>query len=151
MMMIRADRGEDGAEDGSIRMVRAMNTKPIFSSARQNWKTPAKVYADLDVEFGFDFDPCPSDPAFNGLECDWGSCNFLNPPYSQIMAWLKKAIIEHQKGKAIVALLPSRTGTAWFHECVLPHATEIRFIRGRLQFDDCGVNAPFDSLIAIYR
>ena len=128
-----------------------MNTKPIFSSSRQNWKTPAKVYADLNSEFGFTGDPCPPDPDFDGLLCDWSTVNFLNPPYSQIMAWLKKAIIEHRKGKTIVALLPSRTGTAWFHECVLPHATEIRFIRGRLQFDDCGVNAPFDSMIVIYR
>ena len=129
-----------------------MNTKAIFSNARNNWKTPSQTYEDLDSEFHFDFDPCPTnhDPDFDGLECEWGSYNFLNPPYSQIMAWLKKAIIEHGKGKTIVALLPSRTGTAWFHECVLPHATEIRFIRGRLQFDDCGVNAPFDSMIVIF-
>ena len=128
-----------------------MNTKAIFSSARHNWKTPDAVLSDLNLEFGFDFDPCPTDPDFNGLECDWGSCNFLNPPYSQIKIWLKKALNEHGKSRTVVALLPSRTGTDWFHECVLPYAAEIRFIRGRLQFDNCGVNAPFDSMIVVYQ
>lgn len=127
-----------------------MNTKPIFSSARHNWKTPDVVYTNLDLEFGFDFDPCPSDPDFNGLECEWGKCNFMNPPYSHIKIWLQKALLERVKNKTIVVLLPSRTGTDWFHECVLHHATEIRFIRGRLQFDNCGVNAPFDSMVVIY-
>ena len=128
-----------------------MNTIPIFSSIRYNWKTPDVVYTDLDDEFHFDFDPCPPDPKSDGLKCEWGSCNFLNPPYSQIKMWLQKALMEYRKGKTVVALLPSRTGTDWFHECVLPHATEIRFIRGRLQFDNCGVNAPFDSMIVIYQ
>jgi site-specific DNA-methyltransferase (adenine-specific) len=127
-----------------------MNTKPIFSSNRNNWKTPNAVYADLDSEFSFDFDPCPTDPEFDGFKCEWGRCNFLNPPYNQIKMWLKKALVEHSKGRTVVALLPSRTGTDWFHECVISHATEIRFIRGRLQFDDCGVNAPFDSVIVIF-
>jgi len=127
-----------------------MNTEPFFSSIRQNWKTPSVVYKDLNTEFHFNFDPCPSDPEFDGLHCEWGSCNFVNPPYSQIKAWLKKSLIEHSHGKTVVLLLPSRTGTDWFHECVLLHATEIRFIRGRLQFDDCGVNAPFDSIIVVF-
>ena len=127
-----------------------MNTKAIFSSVRQNWKTPDRAYVELDSEFGFDFDPCPADPTFDGLECEWSYSNFLNPPYSNIKEWLQKAIVEHEKGKTVVALLPSRTGTDWFHGCVLPHATEIRFIRGRLQFDGCGVNAPFDSMVVVY-
>lgn len=43
-----------------------------FSSQRLNWKTPKTVYQILDAEFGFDFDPCPSDPDFDGLAIDWG-------------------------------------------------------------------------------
>ena len=30
-----------------------------FSSASEEWATPAGVYAALDAEFHFDFDPCP--------------------------------------------------------------------------------------------
>ncbi len=128
-----------------------MNTKPFFTSVRQNWKTPDVVYANLDYEFCFTGDPCPSNPDFDGLLCDWSKVSFLNPPYNQIKAWLRKAVDQYQQGKVVVALLPSRTGTDWFHEYVLPYATEIRFIRGRLQFDDCGVNAPFDSIITVYK
>ena len=127
-----------------------MNTKPIFSSVRHNWKTPEAFYNALDSEFCFDFDPCPTDPTFDGLECEWGTRNFLNPPYNQIKKWLQKTLTECNKRKTTVTLLPSRTGTDWFHECVLSHATEIRFIRGRLQFDGCGVNAPFDSIVVIF-
>lgn len=37
-----------------------MITKGLFTSERQNWKTPKAFYQALDAEFGFDFDPCPS-------------------------------------------------------------------------------------------
>ena len=30
-----------------------------YSSASVEWATPAAVYAGLDAEFRFDFDPCP--------------------------------------------------------------------------------------------
>lgn len=122
----------------------------ITTSRKQDWKTPGGVYRDLDKEFHFDYDPCPPDPKLDGLHVAWGNSNFVNPPYNQIKAWLKKAIHEWRLGKTVVLLLPSRTGTDWFHECVIPFAVEIRYIRGRLQFDDCGVNAPFDSIIVVY-
>jgi site-specific DNA-methyltransferase (adenine-specific) len=48
-----------------------------------------------------------------------------------------------------IALLPSRTDTGWFHEDVLPGATQIRFIKGRLHFDDRGP-APFPSMIVVF-
>jgi hypothetical protein len=50
-------------------------------------------------------------------------------------------------------VLPARTGNAWFHRHVLPHA-EIRFIRGRLNFTIGGggrKNAPFDSMVVVFR
>jgi hypothetical protein len=35
-----------------------------------------------------------------------------------------------------VFLIPARTDTRWFHDIVLPHAREIRFLRGRLKFGE---------------
>lgn len=128
-----------------------MNTQATFSSARHNWKTPKAFYRALDTEFLFDFDPCPTNPKFDGIHTDWGESNYVNPPYNEIKHWLAKSIDEWRNGKTVVLLLPSRTGTEWFHRLVLPLATEIRFIRGRLQFDDSGCNAPFDSMIVIFR
>lgn len=49
-----------------------MRKQPLFSSLRMDWKTPKAVYQVLDAEFGFDFDPCPPKPSFDGLAISWG-------------------------------------------------------------------------------
>ena len=122
-----------------------------FSSARHNWKTPKAVYQTLDAEFGFDFDPCPTNPKFDGLSIDWGGVNFVNPPYGrQIFKWIEKGYEEYQKGKTVVFLIPSRTDTKWWHDFIMK-ANEIRFIRGRLKFDDGKSPAPFPSAIVVFR
>lgn len=122
-----------------------------FSSARLNWKTPKAVYQTLDSEFHFDFDPCPIRPHFNGLEIEWGGRNFCNPPYGrEIPKWVKKGYEEWQKGKTVVFLIPSRTDTKWWHDYIMK-ATEIRFIKGRLKFDDQKNSAPFPSAVVIFK
>lgn len=45
-----------------------MKSRVHFSSAIDDWSTPIDVYKTLDVEFGFDFDPCPLKSKFDGLE-----------------------------------------------------------------------------------
>jgi hypothetical protein len=81
------------------------------------WLTPPDMYSALDAEFHFDFDPCPYPlpPGFNGLTCEWGSSNYVNPPFSQIVhqgkkrgftAWVHKALEEHRKGKLVVLVYP---------------------------------------------
>ena len=47
-------------------------------------------------------------------------------------------------------LIPARTDTKWFHEIVLPHAQEIRFLRGRLKFGGMKNSAPFPSMLVIF-
>ncbi len=81
------------------------------------WLTPPQMYAELDAEFHFDFDPCPypKPDGFDGLLCEWGSSNYVNPPFGTIIhngkkkgptAWMRKAIIEQQKGKLSVVVYP---------------------------------------------
>lgn len=81
------------------------------------WLTPPALYAELDAEFHFDFDPCPHPlPAgFDGLTCEWGQRNYVNPPFGSIIhegrkkgptAWVRKAIAESQKGKLVVLVYP---------------------------------------------
>ncbi len=123
----------------------------LFSSIRTDWKTPKALYQALDAEFCFDYDPCPTVPKINGLVGDWGNINFVNPPYGrEIKKWIQKGYLEFLKGKTVVFLLPSRTDTAWWHDFVMK-ATEIRFIRGRLKFDDQKNPAPFPSAIAVFK
>jgi hypothetical protein len=121
-----------------------------FMSEKQNWKTPKAFYQALDSEFGFDFDPCPPNPDFDGLSVDWGKCNFVNPPYNEIEKWVRKSYGEWLTGKTIVMLIPSRTDTKWWHEYVM-RATQIRFIKGRLRFDEHANSAPFPSAVVVFK
>ena len=132
-----------------------MINRVLFSSASDNWKTPKDVYDKLNEEFQFDFDPCPYNEnhnitSINGLMTDWGNSNFVNPPYSKIADWCKKAYMEYKKGKIVVMLIPSRTDTKYWHEYIMK-ATEIRFIKGRLKFGDSKNSAPFPSAVVVFR
>jgi hypothetical protein len=51
------------------------------ADANHYWLTPPELYAQLDAEFHFDFDPCPYPlpPGFDGLTCEWGRSNYVNP------------------------------------------------------------------------
>lgn len=129
-------------------------SKPHFSSLRLDWKTPKAVYQVLDSEFQFDHDPCPvggRESGVDGLSTSWGGSNYVNPPYgNQIPKWIAKGYEEWQKGKTVVFLIPSRTDTRWWHDYCMK-ATEIRFIKGRLKFDDQPNPAPFPSAIIVFR
>ena len=127
-----------------------INKKLFFSSNNQDGRTPKKVYENLDKEFNFDFDPCPKDPDFDGLSISWSKTNFINPPFQQQRLWIKKAYEESLKGKVCVMLLPARTDTRIFHEIILPFSKEIRFIKGRLKFEQYNNPAPFPSMIVIF-
>jgi len=81
------------------------------------WLTPPDLYARLDAEFHFDFVPCPHPlpDEFDGLTCEWGRSNYVNPPFGSIMhqgrkkgptAWVRKALAEHAKGKRVVLVYP---------------------------------------------
>ncbi len=120
-----------------------------FSSLTDHWSTPHSVWAALNDEFHFDFDPCPLNCDIDGLKIEWGKSNFVNPPYSNLKAWCKKAYEESLKGKTVVMLIPSRTDTAAWHDYCMK-AQEIRFIRGRLKFGDSKSSAPFPSAIVIF-
>jgi site-specific DNA-methyltransferase (adenine-specific) len=130
----------------------AKNLKVHFTSASDQYSTPTDVYEALNKEFHFDFDPCPlANPLwFDGLAVEWGRVNYVNPPYSQIKLWCKKAYEEWQKGKTVVMLIPSRTDTRYWHDYIMK-ATEIRFIKGRLKFGGMKNSAPFPSAIIIFR
>lgn len=121
-----------------------------FSSQRLDWKTPNGVYDELNAEFNFDHDPCPPNYIVDGLTSEWGKSNFVNPPYGrELPKWIKKAYEESLKGRTVVLLIPSRTDTRWWHDYVMKG--EIRFIKGRLKFDEHKNSAPFPSAVVVFR
>jgi len=116
-----------------------------------NYSTPPDFYEELNKEFKFDFDPCPLKPTQDGLQVDWVGNIFINPPYSNIKAWVEKGLYEMERGtaKTLVYLLPCRTDTKYFHELIY-HRAELRFVKGRLKFSG-KAPAPFPVYLAIFR
>lgn len=127
------------------------------------WETPQWLFDELDREFHFTLDPCASHSNAkcskyytiedDGLAQSWeGERVFMNPPYGRgLVDWVKKAFYEVRNGcELVVALLPVRTDTRWFHTYCYDHA-EIRFLRGRLRFSNDKNSAPFASMIVIWR
>ena len=139
-----------------------LNIVPHFSSQTCEWATPQKLFDELNSEFQFTLDPCATEENAkcekfytireNGLAKSWEGENvFVNPPYgNQIGKWMKKCFEEGNKFRTnVLALIPARTDTKWFHE-YCKNALEIRFIKGRLRFVNSKNPAPFPSLIIVF-
>jgi len=146
-----------------------------FSSKKTDWETPQDLFDQLNREFDFTLDVCanpdnakcdfffgPQLPPYtflDGLTLSWilpgreRNCCWMNPPYGrEIGKWVKKAYEESLKGCTVVALLPSRTDTRYFHEYIYNKPNvEIRFVRGRIRFVGAKSVAPFPSMIVVFR
>jgi site-specific DNA-methyltransferase (adenine-specific) len=134
-----------------------------MSSNTPEWATPQWLFDALNGVYRFTLDPCSTHANAkcrkhytredDGLSRSWaGETVFMNPPYGkEILSWVYKCLIESKMwgAKPIVALLPARTDTRWFHDYVYGRA-EIYFIRGRLKFGDGKGSAPFPSMIAVW-
>ena len=77
---------------------------------------------------------------------------FCNPPYGRaIPAWVRKCYEESRKPNTLVVMLiPARTDTSYFHDYIYHRAREIRFLRGRLHFNESKNAAPFPSMIIVF-
>lgn len=117
-----------------------------------NYATPISFYNKLDSEFKFDFDPCPLNSTIDGLSVSWCGSIYVNPPYSNIEPFIRKGIEEIRKGNAtrVVYLIPTRNDTKYFHELIMNNATEIRFVKGRLNFNESKSPAPFPVILTIF-
>ena len=139
-----------------------MINKGLFTSNSDDYGTPQKLFDELNAEFNFDIDVCASadnakcrryfSKEEDGLSQNWNDFTmcWMNPPYGrQIIYWVKKAYEASLNGTTVVCLLPARTDTKWFHDYCLNG--EIRFLRGRLKFNDGKNSAPFPSMIVVFR
>ena len=142
---------------------RAIMTAVLFSTRSDEWETPHQTFSVLDAEFHFNLDPCATDVNHkcadyytkedDGLSKDWGGRRvFCNPTYGrEIGKWVKKCYEESQKPDTLaVMLIPARTDTAYFHDFIYGKAREIRFVRGRLHFNESKSAAPFPSMIVVF-
>lgn len=117
---------------------------------RNLWQTPIPLFVALDAEFCLTLDAAASaDNALcnryiteeqNTLETPWADYLsipgyvWLNPPYSDITPFVKKAAAESTNQIGTVMLVPADTSVGWFREAI-ETASEVRFIvGGRLAF-----------------
>jgi len=128
--------------------------------------TPPDFLANIYAAFGeIDLDPCGHnlspvvanrrivlDEGGDGLVDDWsGKTVFLNPPFSELLKWLRRAYLQWQAGnvETVICLVPVRTDSPWFHDTLSPHA-DIYLLRGRVRFVDPrgkGQHTPFSLMI----
>jgi len=140
-----------------------MNKDLMFSSATDQWATPQDFFDRLNDIYHFTLDPCASAENAkckkyftieeDGLRQSWaGETAFMNPPYGRdIKFWISKAYIESQfAGTTVVALLPARTDTRWFHDFIYKKH-EFDLLKGRLKFGGSKNSAPFPSMIVIFK
>lgn len=137
--------------------------KAMVSSKTNEWPTPESVFAPLDKEFHFTLDPCSTDENTkcakhytikdNGLSKEWANeIVFMNPPYGgHTGEWLRKAWRESLNGAIVVCLIVSSTDRSYWHDYIFPHASEIRWLRGRVTFGEADSTAPFASAIVIFK
>lgn len=115
-----------------------------FNAKSVEYETPDEIFKPLEKEFGMTLDVSATkenakcDLFFtvhdDGLSQEWGGRNWMNPPFGRVMQkWVRKAHAEFLKGKMTVALIPARTNTKWWHECIQDIA-EVRFIQGEVKF-----------------
>lgn len=133
----------------------------LYSSRRDDWATPHWLFDALNAEFDFTLDPAATaenakcakyfTPESDGLIQSWaGERVFLNPPYGRgVAAWMRKAATEHVQ--IAVVLVHARTDTRWWHDWVMPFASELRFVKGRVRFEGAPSSSPFPSVLVIYR
>ena len=94
---------------------------------RHFWLTPPELMEKLQDEFNFNFDACPYPlpDGFSGIDADWGTSTYVNPPFTVLLgsngkkigftAWARKAIEENAKGKTVVMVFPIHR---WIHYLV---------------------------------
>ena len=124
---------------------------PFPPSSRRTSKTPSTLAATLSHEFHFDvFVEGFGGKAERALREDWAGSVWVHVDYGNVEAWLRKIVRERERGVTVVALMPARTSTSYFHDYVLGQANEVRFVRGRLVMDGTKKQSPYSSLIAIY-
>ena len=120
-----------------------MKCKVFLSKNTDDWATPKYIY-DQAMEKGM-FDPCPLLSTVDGLAIEWSEANFVNPPYSNLKAWISKSIEQANKGKKVLLLIPARTDTKAF-KMLFEYGSIISFITGRLRFNEAN-SAPFPSML----
>jgi transcriptional regulator with XRE-family HTH domain len=112
--------------------------------------TPADFMNGIYAAFGeVDLDPCAHvlspvvacrrillSEGGDGLVDAWtGRLAFVNPPFSELLTWLRRAHEQWRAGniETAICLVPVRTDSAWFHQTLSADA-DLYLLQGRVRF-----------------
>ncbi|WP_253378600.1 phage N-6-adenine-methyltransferase [unidentified bacterial endosymbiont] len=146
------------------------STTPL--DQRDLWRTPPALFASLNAEFCFQLDAAAAPhnalcskfitAEQNTLQTPWAyylnvpGYVWLNPPYSDITPFVKKAAAESANQIGTVMLVPADTSVGWFRKAIQT-ASEVRLITaGRLAFINPVTGKPVSgnnkgSMLIIWR
>ena len=120
--------------------------RALTSCESDEWYTPPHIIAAVvDVLGGIDIDPASPSPFGpvpaithytaneDGLTKEWNGRVYLNPPFSQVKAWVPKLVTEYQAGRTREAILlcSAAIDTRWWQ---LIRGYPWCAVRGRLRF-----------------
>lgn len=134
----------------------------FISSDTDEWATPPQFVRPLaDAVGGFDLDPASGaeqspiadetyTEADDGLTQPWFGTVWVNPPYSEMAAWTRKAINESNRSATdtIIYLCKGDSSADWWQRAVR-ESSAVAMIDHRLSFGDGG-DAPFPSHVFVF-
>jgi site-specific DNA-methyltransferase (adenine-specific) len=144
------------------------NQEAMMSSEKQTWNTPNDVLSLIRLVAPIYLDPCSNEKSIVQAQIEWrgngfgddglaniwkvpeGVLAFCNPPYDEAQKWMEKCEAEGKAGINIIALLPARTDTLWFHGPVLRSCDQVCFWKGRITFLGGEAGAPFPSALFLW-
>lgn len=109
-----------------------------------NYNTPSWIM----TMFKDWFDPCPFNPNWeiDGLAIPWHTKTYVNPPYSDPLPWVRKAILENQQGKTIALLIKLDCTTTYWRE-LASAGGHFMHVMERVKFN--GKSPPFCNVIVL--
>lgn len=111
---------------------------------RQVVKTPDSLYNMFNSVFHFNHDPCPIFPEFDAMVTEWGSMNYVNPPFTHTGAFAWRAAEQAAKyGHRTVLICPALVQAKWRTQLTLTgHINAVVFLRSGIKFDGYDKKMP---------
>jgi site-specific DNA-methyltransferase (adenine-specific) len=132
-------------------------SKSNAETRRNDWATPETLFRLIEAEFGpFSLDAAASPenakcPIFyteveDGLTQPWHGNTWVNPPFQDVGAWVKKGYMEASLGRGpVTMLIGARPDTQyWWDYC---RHGQVVFLKGRITFVGAKQGADFPSAV----
>ena len=118
-----------------------------YGAKNDNIETPNELLDGIYNAIGKFYDPCILNCPENNLINEWGMVSFVNPPFSNIEMFLQKGILESQKGKYALFLIPFR-GNKHYWKLIWDNCASFSFFWEGVRFKGFEHSYP-ESLVLI--